>query len=120
MISLGEIDVKSASAFIMEPVLRDLVAKMVIAVQPIKVILFGSYARGTALPQSDIDFMVITDTVGFNRYELAKRIYSSIRGRKNAVDVLVYSQAEFIQWQYETDHVIGRAVLEGVVLYERT
>ncbi|MDD2201334.1 MAG: nucleotidyltransferase domain-containing protein [Firmicutes bacterium] len=53
---------------------------------PEAIILFGSYATGSAGPDSD-------------------------------VDILVYSREEVDRWRDSRNHVIGRALREGVVLY---
>ena len=39
--------------------------------QPCKIILFGSYARGEATPDSDLDFLVIEPEVSHKREEMA-------------------------------------------------
>src|SRR5262249_43476478 len=39
-----------------------LVARIVARIRPERVIVFGSYAKGTAHPYSDLDLCIITDT----------------------------------------------------------
>ncbi|MFE7077102.1 nucleotidyltransferase domain-containing protein [Streptomyces sp. NPDC057620] len=40
----------------------ELVARIVARMRPERVIVFGSYAKGTAHPRSDLDLCIITDT----------------------------------------------------------
>ena len=40
-------------------VVQSLVQSIVDVVHPLKIILFGSYARGETNPDSDIDFLVV-------------------------------------------------------------
>lgn len=58
-----------------------------------KVIVFGSYGRGTATEQSDIDLAFISSD--FDRYNLFQRqmILASCRPRLVRTDVLGYSPA---------------------------
>jgi uncharacterized protein len=70
--------------------------------RPLKVILFGSYARGMPHGESDIDPAVILDKEGKsqsyrslvrNRVEISKRL-RQLR-RTHPVDVLVYTKDEW-------------------------
>jgi predicted nucleotidyltransferase len=68
---------------------------------PYRIILFGSYARGTADENSDIDMVVILDNNDVARtYEerLKKKLYINKLVRninyKIALDILVYSKEE--------------------------
>lgn len=80
-------------------------------------ILFGSYARGTATPRSDIDLIFVEDTDlpflrRLDRYfdPLADMLHA-------AVETLVYTPDEFERMRERV--FIKRAVEEGIVLYER-
>ncbi len=85
---------------------------------PIKVILFGSYAKGTADEQSDLDLLVVEDEIPSMADE-----YNRLRGAIGAigagVDVLLYPWEEFerrANWQKSP---VYDAVRTGKVLYER-
>jgi len=55
-----------------DPVLLDeLVRRTVEAVQPRRIILFGSAARGTMGPQSDLDVLVVMPYLSFVIYHLS-------------------------------------------------
>lgn len=43
----------------MQNIIREIVKRIVSQFDPEKIILFGSYARGTAGPDSDLDFLVV-------------------------------------------------------------
>lgn len=43
-------------------------------VQPLRIVLFGSRARGDARPDSDVDLMVVVPD-GARRLDVAKRLY---------------------------------------------
>jgi len=102
--------------------LIDQMARRIVAeVDPEKVVLFGSWARGEASEQSDVDFLVVErEPFGANRsrHEEAVRIWQCLSEFRVPTDILVYSLDELDQWKDSTYHVIGRALREGKVLYE--
>jgi predicted nucleotidyltransferase len=51
--------------------------------------LFGSFARGEAGPDSDVDFFVDFDEKSFDRYMAVKELLEDVLGRK--VDLVVKS-----------------------------
>jgi len=82
-----------------------------------RIILYGSRARGTALPDSDFDLLVIeTDPV--SKREEMQRLRRAVPNLPYPVDVWVMGEQEF----EETKHVIGGLAYPahkyGVVLYE--
>jgi predicted nucleotidyltransferase len=92
------------------------------AVHPRQIILFGSHARGTAGPDSDVDLIVVEDEPfgpeRSRRKEVA-RILRSLAPFKIPLDVLVYSDQEIRQWRTTKNHLIAHATREGKVLYDR-
>ena len=62
--------------------------RIVAVAKPDRVILFGSAARGTAGPYSDLDFLVIKRDVT-SRRRLAQTIYRALVGIRASVDVIV-------------------------------
>ena len=55
-----------------QDIIDDMVRRIAERFQPEKVILFGSYARGTAGPDSDVDLLVIMAVTG-SMWRLPKR-----------------------------------------------
>lgn len=110
----------------MKPVTEQLIGQMVDAIvaeaHPERVILFGSQARGDAGKASDVDFIVV-DSAPFNEQRSRRRhcvrLYEALAKFPVPTDVLVYSRDEFDYWSDSLNHVVGRAVAEGRVLYER-
>ena len=110
----------------MKPVTENLIRQMVGAIvaeaRPERVILFGSRARGDAGETSDVDFIVV-DSAPFNaqrsRWRFCVRLQEALAKFHVPTDILVYSRHEFDYWSDSLNHVVGRAVAEGRVLYER-
>ena len=57
-----------------DPVVARVVRRVVEEVAPLRVVLFGSRARGTARPDSDVDLLVVVPD-GTERRATAKRLY---------------------------------------------
>lgn len=83
-----------------------------------KVILFGSYAQGTATADSDIDLLVVARTnlpVG-SRYGAVRRLLGDFPA---GFDIIVETPEEFAQWRTVVNHIVYFADRYGKVLYER-
>ncbi len=94
------------------------VRRIVEVSRPEKIIVFGSFARGTQGWNSDLDVLVITgDTVANPRQESA-RIRRALRDIPMAIDVLVVPRG---QWEHLKDTpglVYREALRTGKVVYE--
>ena len=105
-----------------EELVTDVVNATVSAVDPEKIILFGSRARGDSQPDSDIDLLVVERepfSPKRSRQEELRRIRRALWRIRTPIDVLVYSRDEIDEWWNSPNHLIGRALREGVTLYER-
>jgi predicted nucleotidyltransferase len=85
---------------------------------PDKIILFGSYAKGTAGPDSDLDLLVIMPVSG-SRRDKAIEIGVALHDIAIAKDLIVVTPQEF-EWRKDIVGTIERpAAREGKVLYAR-
>lgn len=84
-----------------------------------EVILFGSYARGDARPDSDLDFMVVEPTVKAKRSE-STRLRKALGSIRASIDVLVVSRQLFESWKQIPSNVIYWAAQEGRVYARRS
>jgi predicted nucleotidyltransferase len=94
---------------------------------PYRIILFGSYAKGTATEDSDIDIVVILDNYDVAKtYEerLNKKLYINKLVRninyKVALDILVYSRAEYKIVKDIGNYFIDEIEQTGKIIYEKT
>jgi predicted nucleotidyltransferase len=99
--------------------IRTMVRRIVRRFHPEKIILFGSYARGDAGPDSDVDLLVVMPVTGSKR-EKQLEIRLALRGIPIPKDIVVTTPEEF-QWRQEVPGTIERpAAQEGKVLYARS
>lgn len=107
---------------ITDEVLHEMTDRIVREVNPHKVVLFGSHARGTARPDSDLDFLVVEDgpfNAQHSRRAEMTRLWKLLGNYFIAKDFLVYSPDEVAKWESVKTHVVYHAMKEGRVLYER-
>jgi predicted nucleotidyltransferase len=93
---------------------------------PYRIILFGSYAEGTASENSDIDMLVILDNNDVARtYEerQKKKLYINRLVRninyKIALDILVYSKEEYKMVKNYGNYFIDEIENTGRIIYEK-
>jgi len=106
----------------MDSLLDQMVESIVREVDPEQVILFGSRARGTAHPDSDVD-LVIVESAPFgaqrSRRLEATRLCRALGHFEVSKDILLFSRDEVERWRGSRNHVLAQALREGTVLYER-
>lgn len=96
--------------------INSIVRQLVDKYRPIKVILFGSAARGDFDRVNDLDFLIIKDDVPFLGIDRMREL-DEIIDRKMAADMLVYRSAEFDERTALGDPFIKTILKEGRVLY---
>ncbi len=96
--------------------LRNLVRQIVEAVHPLKVILFGSRARGDAKPDSDYDIMVIMPD-GSHRLHTCGELHRKVLVMELDYDFLVSTREDFERFGYHPSLVYKYILQEGVDLY---
>lgn len=85
---------------------------------PIKIILFGSRARDDALPESDLDLLVIENST-LPRYRRAAQYRRALTGLFPSKDIVVWTPEEIREWRGVPNAFINEILSEGKVLYER-
>jgi predicted nucleotidyltransferase len=105
---------------ISEKTIQEAASRLVEKFHPERIILFGSYARGTADERSDVDLLIIIRAADRgNRHKLASEMDRALWGLSMARDIVLLSPEE-----YEEDKDIPGTVSryvskEGRLLYER-
>lgn len=91
-------------------------------IQPDKIYLFGSYAKGTQTENSDLDFFIIKDSK-LPKSQRAIPLYTIDKSKKIGIaigmDFLIYTPKEFNENRKELNSVVGEVIRTGKLIYER-
>lgn len=101
-----------------EEKLQEIVRRIVEVANPVKVVLFGSAARGQMSRHSDADFLVVVEPP-VDRHRVTGDIYMSMRGLDQPLDVVMFTTEEVEEYGDRPYYVIHPALKEGKVVYQR-
>jgi predicted nucleotidyltransferase len=79
------------------------------------VFLFGSHARGTAGPRSDLDILVVEPEVE-NPAEEEIRLRRALRGLAIATDIIVVSERDVEEWRDVRGSLVHAALADSRLL----
>lgn len=100
-----------------ERVLAEAVRRLVDALRPEQIFLFGSRARGDNQEDSDYDFMVVVSDSDLPPHRRAQLAYRTLRGVRVAVDLLVWTREEFDRFLSVPGSLAATVSREGQLLY---
>jgi len=98
--------------------LDEIVRRLSAAIDPDRIILFGSRARGDARPDSDFDLLVIKES-NLKPHLRAIPAYRALSGLAVPTDILWRTPQEIEDWRDVPAHITTQAIREGRVVYER-
>jgi predicted nucleotidyltransferase len=96
----------------------EMVNRIVNAVHPDQIVLFGSYAYGIPHEDSDIDILVIMET-DRPRHKRSVIINQVLAGLIIPKDLLVYTPEEVAEWKDVPQAFITQILTMGVILYDK-
>jgi predicted nucleotidyltransferase len=97
-------------------IISELVRRIVETVHPLRIILFGSAARGEMNENSDLDVLVIMPD-GVHRRRTAQVIYRGLRGLGVAKDVIVATPSDIRDYGGNPSLILYPALREGKEIY---
>lgn len=92
--------------------------RIVLAADPLCVVVFGSAARGDATPGSDLDLLVVMPD-GTDRRRATVDLLVALADLGVPKDVVVTTPAHASAHRASGGHIVGTAVREGRTIYER-
>lgn len=100
-----------------DPILAEIVRRLIEMLHPERIYLFGSRARGDAGPDSDYDLMVVVPHLTEPAYRLAQRAHGVLWGLGTAADILVWSREAFDNRLHLKASLPATIVREGTLLH---
>ena len=97
----------------------ELVRRIVEAVHPRRIVLFGSAGRGEMGSNSDLDVLVIMPD-GTHRRKASQEIYRHMWGFGFAKDIVVVTESDVQEYSANPYMIIKNALEEGRELYHAT
>lgn len=85
---------------------------------PDSVYLFGSYARGEAGPDSDLDFLVVVPDSQSSRYERAVEAHRLVSDVTMPKEIVVVTRAEWEKQLKAPSSLCSTVAREGIVVAE--
>lgn len=96
--------------------LDELVRRILQAVRPLRIILFGSAARAEMGPNSDLDILVVVPD-GAHRRDVAMEIYEQLYGFGFAKDIVVATASDLEVHRNNPGLIYQQALEDGKELY---
>ena len=88
------------------------------AVEPERIILFGSRARGDAHPESDVDLLVVMPD-GTDETGTTVAMHALLHTMPLPQDIVVSTPSEIARRGHIQGNVLYESLRQGVLLYER-
>ncbi len=102
-----------------EPI-EEAIERIVVGFDPLRILLFGSLARGESGPNSDVDLLVVVPDGSFSdKHEVTVEILRTLKDMPFPKDVVVTTPEEIDRRGDLVGTVLRPALREGKVLYER-
>jgi len=105
--------------FVTPEIIQEIVDTIVQAVNPEKIIVFGSCAREDAQWDSDLDLLVVMQTE-LSLVDRALKIRDLFEHIPCPMDIIVYTPEEVANWRHVPSSFIHQILAEGRLFYERT
>jgi len=117
--SASQADPRLATRDVTSDLIAYVVEKIVQAIAPCRIILFGSRSRGQATESSDLDLLIVHDSGRPNR-QVRRQIELLLWGRRFAVDLIVATPEQVQRNVADGNPFYTRHILtDGKVLYDR-
>jgi uncharacterized protein len=109
----------TALEFAFPTILSEMVERIARQFDPLRIILFGSWARGDARADSDFDLLVVLSRVD-NKRSATIQIGDSLSDLPVSKDIVVTTPDEIERRGKIIGDVLRPALREGIIIYERT
>jgi predicted nucleotidyltransferase len=98
--------------------INEMTNRLIDALHPLKIYLFGSHAAGKADDDSDVDLLIVIPDTDKSTREIARQGRVSLRGLCFPLDLIVCTQSQIQKWSDVKCTLIYTVIRKGKVLYE--
>jgi predicted nucleotidyltransferase len=102
-----------------DAVLQEIIGRIVEAVDPLKIILFGSWAYGKPDSGSDLDILVVVDNPKLSKRETRVKIRSVLRNLLVSKDIVVATSNDIEEWKNVPQAFVTSVMEKGKAIYEK-
>ncbi|MCD6214201.1 MAG: nucleotidyltransferase domain-containing protein [Candidatus Desulfofervidus sp.] len=102
-----------------ENLIEEIVKRILSVVNPVKIILFGSYVYGKPRKDSDLDILVIVDEDKKPGYKRVVPVNLALSDIIYPIDVFIYTKKEVEEWTGVPHSFITSIIKKGKVIYEK-
>jgi predicted nucleotidyltransferase len=101
------------------PFIEQIIDTIVTAIEPDKIILFGSYSRGDYKKNSDVDILILKKGLK-NERDVTNNLYLEFFNKKISVpiDVIAVDYDKYYQLNNDVGYIYKTIDREGKVIYE--
>jgi uncharacterized protein len=101
-----------------DPILNEIVMRLVQEFRPMRIFLFGSRARGNASDGSDYDILMVVSASDIPGYRLAQKAYqTTLQGISAPVDIVIVTESQFESKKSVIGTIPEAALHEGKEIY---
>jgi len=97
--------------------LEEIVRRLVEALDPVGIYLFGSHAGGSPHKDSDVDLLVVVEESDVPNWELAHRGQMSLWGLCIPTDIIVCRTSEMDKWSRVPCNLLHTVAEKGRLVY---
>lgn len=109
---------RGTGATVAEPQVAEVVRRLVNALRPEAIYLFGSRARGDHQADSDYDLMIVVPASDLPPHRRAQFAHRALHGIRIAADILVWTHDEFARFLPVPGSLAATVLREGQLLYD--
>ena len=84
---------------------------------PVGIYIFGSYAWGSPDEESDLDLVVVVDTLGKDRHRALVEGHKALSDLRLSKDILIYTKAEFEEDSENSTTLLYKVKRKGKQIY---
>lgn len=101
-------------------IIEEVKERLIKTYNPVEIYIFGSYARGTADEESDLDLLIIVDECDpKDRYKAMSEGHRALFGLNISKDIIVLSKEEFDVASKNPLRIFYKIKKEGKQIYAR-